>query len=143
VTEARRSAIEAAHREGLACARGETTWEVLQEALKSRTKEDPGLDEHLKGLRAPREHWIWGWIRAVGDYDPLPHWKQVEVPMLFVYGGKDTQVIGAKSVARLRSAFAEIERNWSALEFAPNGHALLREDLADFAARWIRDRGAH
>lgn len=72
----------------------------------------------------------------------MPFWQQVEVPMLFVYGGRDTQVKAAVSIERLRHAFAGSEKNWCVLELARNGHALMREDVLDFAARWIRDRGA-
>jgi hypothetical protein len=85
---------------------------------------------------------LWTWIQAVGDFDPMPHWNKVDVPMLFVYGGRDTQLDGAKSIARLREAFRGRDKNWSVLEFALNGHALFRDDVCDFAARFARDRGA-
>ena len=137
-----RASIEAAHRLAFESATGAATWDELQERVGDLIAGDAALAEPLRGLCAPAESWIWGWVRAVGDFDPLPHWKRTEVPMLFVYGGSDSQVMGAKSVARLREAFADRPRNWSVLEFAPNGHALIRDDLVDFVATWTRDRGA-
>ena len=40
---------------------------------------------------------------AVGDYDPLPLWKQIAVDTLVLYGRDDTNVPSAESASRLRA----------------------------------------
>ena len=40
---------------------------------------------------------------AIGDYDPLPHWRDLNVPTLVLYGRDDTNVNVQESAARLRS----------------------------------------
>lgn len=142
MSQAQRAAVDALHRLAFRVARGEVARDELQRDVKARCADDPALAPLVRGLSAPADYWVWSWIRAVGDFDPAPHWQRVEVPMVFVYGGADTQVDGTKSLARLKERFADRPRNWTALEFAGNGHALFREDLLDFVARWLKDRAA-
>ncbi len=40
---------------------------------------------------------------AVGDFDPLPYWRQVKAPTLALYGAEDTNVPTRASAERLRS----------------------------------------
>lgn len=41
-------------------------------------------------VEAPaREHWIWKYYLATGNYNSLDYWKLVSVPVLLVYGEKD------------------------------------------------------
>jgi pimeloyl-ACP methyl ester carboxylesterase len=63
-----------------------------------------------------REFW-----RAIGNFDPLPHWRRVDVPALILYGENDTNVPTQASVERLRVlANPSIEVR----VFAGSGHAL-------------------
>ena len=142
ITAAQREQVDAAHRLALRCAVEGKGWDELREHVRAGIARDSTLAPALAGLQAGEDHWISGWIRAVGDFDPAPYWKRVAVPMLFVYGGRDTQVNVDKSTARLRELLDVSKQNWAVLEFAQNGHALIRDDLLDFSVRWIRDRGA-
>jgi alpha-beta hydrolase superfamily lysophospholipase len=44
----------------------------------------------------PREHWIWKFYLATGNYNSLDYWKEVTVPVLLVYGEND-QIEDVKS----------------------------------------------
>jgi uncharacterized protein len=37
----------------------------------------------------PKEHWIWKYYLATGNYNSLDYWKEVTVPVLLVYGEND------------------------------------------------------
>lgn len=37
----------------------------------------------------PTGHWIWKYYLSTGNYNSLPYWKNISVPVLLVYGGKD------------------------------------------------------
>ncbi|HVM89909.1 MAG TPA: alpha/beta fold hydrolase [Puia sp.] len=37
----------------------------------------------------PKEHWIWKYYLATGNYNSLAYWKNITVPVLLVYGEND------------------------------------------------------
>jgi len=89
-------------------------------------------------------HW-----NAVGNFDPLPYWQRLDVPVLVLYGESDTNVNTAKSVAHLNGlGKANITVNvypgsGHALEApAGEGDALIRQDalrdIADFIDSTVR-----
>jgi pimeloyl-ACP methyl ester carboxylesterase len=47
------------------------------------------------------------WFRSLLAYDPADHWRQVDVPVLAVFGGKDVQVVAESNEAALRELLAE------------------------------------
>jgi pimeloyl-ACP methyl ester carboxylesterase len=77
----------------------------------------------------------------MGDYDPLPYWRDMEVPALFLYGGRDANVDVSKSVNLIGESLKQEGPGYGLLLFRNNGHALYREDAMDFMARWILDGG--
>ena len=60
--------------------------------------------EHI-GLM-PRGHWQRQWWRQVGGFDPAPHWRRVNIPVLDLYGGRDKELDPRASMAALGAAFA-------------------------------------
>lgn len=58
---------------------------------------------------------------AVGDFDPIPHWKRVSVPTLVLYGKEDTNVNSAASKELLD---ALNKKNIEVRVFDGSGHAL-------------------
>lgn len=89
----------------------------------------------------------WSWLANVGGVDsnffrPLEHWKSVNVPILFLYGGRDENVDAAKGNNFIASEFARMNKNFVILYMGLNGHGLIREDAMDFITRWIADLGA-
>jgi len=84
----------------------------------------------------------WEILRAFASYDPLPAWRTLRAPALFVYGGRDGRVEVAKSVDILQRELLAGDRRATLLLSGANGHALFREDALDFVSRWIRDGGA-
>lgn len=111
--------------------------EALQAAQSGALKDGAVLGEFPKTPDSP----AWGFLRVVGDFDPLPYWKRLEVPALFLYGGKDRNVDVPKSVEIIERSFSTSRSSHSVLLFGNNGHALFRDDALDFIVRWIRDRG--
>jgi dienelactone hydrolase len=58
---------------------------------------------------------------AVGDYDPLPLWDAVSVPVLMLYGREDTNVPADVSVARLQELG---KASITIVVYEESGHAL-------------------
>lgn len=76
-----------------------------------------------------------------GNFDPIPYWNKTSVPILFVYGGDDTQIRIRKSIDRIYDNLGKDGKNFAILMFRKNGHGIFREDLLDLIARWISDKG--
>lgn len=69
-------------------------------------------------IREVRQREFWD---AVGNYDSLDYWKNVNVPSLILYGERDTNVPSERSAERLRS----LEKpNLRVTIFEGSGHAL-------------------
>jgi dienelactone hydrolase len=71
---------------------------------------------------------------AVGDYDPLPYWRKLQVPALVLYGADDTNVPSARSAALLKSLGME---NIDVRVYEGSGHSL--EEPAGQGSRAIRE----
>ncbi len=118
---------------------GEDYLEALNEAKNGALKGK----KIVEGFPTDPEHPSKKFLHTIGDYDPIPFWKRVSVPILFVYGGKDTNIRIQKSITRIGETLGESDYNYSILFFKNNGHALYREDLIDFISRWIKDKGVN
>lgn len=116
-------------------------WQAYSDALQAAKRTSLKDSEVLGGFPETQDHSIWGFLRTVGDFDPLPYWKRLEVPALFLYGGKDRNVDTRKSAAILEDALFATKSSFSLLFFGKNGHGLFRDDAMDFLVRWIRDKG--
>jgi len=134
--------LDALHEQAFAFARSGAGFDALQAALTEARARSDRLRAALRGLPATADHWVWGFARAVGDFDPLPHWQRLEKPALLVFGGQDTQVDARASEARLLDALGTAPRPIGVLHFQSNGHALHRDDLLDLLARFAARGGA-
>lgn len=57
----------------------------------------------LMGL-PPDGHWLWQWYPPVGNYNSLPHWERVTVPVLLVYGELDDNTPVHESILGIERA---------------------------------------
>jgi pimeloyl-ACP methyl ester carboxylesterase len=97
--------------------------------------------EAVGGFPTERDAPPWAFLRAIGDFDPMEHWKQVKVPIVFVYGGHDTQIRVTKSVRRIFDMLDPLNLNYTLIVSHKNRHALYRDDQLEFLAKWIQDGG--
>ncbi len=104
----------AAQAEDLALVRDESvSGQALQEALRERTKrriEALGAEEAARlGLTEEQAEQSIAqastpWFRSLLRADPAVHLRQVDVPVLALFGGKDFQVAAEENAAALREA---------------------------------------
>lgn len=148
-----------AEREGLNSAQIETVNDINRKAIYYALT-GKGQKEYLDALNRAKNSELKGkkviegfptdpnhpsktFVATIGDFDPIPFWKRLSVPMLFIYGGKDTQIRIQKSIERIEETLGRSDYNFTVLLFHNNGHGIFREDLVDFMARWISDKGAN
>jgi hypothetical protein len=127
-------------------------WEPYAEALEAAAGEP--WEEIAGGFPDTSDAPIWNWIRLNVSYDPIPHWKAVDVPVLVVYGAEDEEdnLPVDESVKRLEQAFSESGDDDRTIRiFLDAGHALwatdatqenlkLHPDLVALLELWIRER---
>ena len=81
-------------------ARGVRPWEELEAAAApvrgERWYEWLGIP--------PRDHWLWSWYPKTGNFQALPHWERVRVPVLLLFGERDQLVPVAKSLRLIENA---------------------------------------
>jgi pimeloyl-ACP methyl ester carboxylesterase len=116
---------------------------AMQQALNSPLK------PVAEGFPQTEDSWVWKFWRAVGEFDPIDHWKSLKAPALIMYGELDEQdnVPVAESVRRLEAI--KEGRDLTVRVFEGTGHALFDQAAADHPLRadavkllidWIRQR---
>lgn len=136
--------VDALHRLAIDYALTGEGWERYEESLERALAGDLAGHGVVEPFPRTRDHWVWAWARRVGPYDPLPHWRALEVPAVIAYGAQDTQIHVAESVALLLGLPQEPEAPRTVLVFGDSGHGLfdpsehaIRGDLLDFLASWV------
>ena len=106
-------------------------WEPYERALEAALSGP--LAPVAEGFPQSRDSWVWEWARKVGDYDPIPHWKALDQPVLVLYGEEDEHdnVPVGESVRRLREALSERAAPWDVVTFPGSGHALYPPDATE------------
>lgn len=130
-------------------------WEPYAEAIAAA--EGKPWQEIAEGFPDSRDSPIWTWVRLNAAYDPIPFWKNVDVPILVAYGEEDEadNVPVAESVRRLEAELAESDHDDHTIRVFPEtGHALwapdatqedlrLNADFVELLTGWIHERSGH
>jgi pimeloyl-ACP methyl ester carboxylesterase len=75
-------------------------WDEMDRAI-AEAKNEKWFDQ--LGL-PPKDHWLYKWYPPVGNFNPLPLWERVKVPVLLVYGERDRNTPVAPSLAGIGQA---------------------------------------
>ena len=86
-------------------------------------------------IREVRQKGFWD---AVGHYDPLPYWQEMEIDGLALFGEIDPNVPSIKSAELLRSLGKD---NITVKVYGGSAHAL--QDPVDQGNRYIREDALH
>jgi pimeloyl-ACP methyl ester carboxylesterase len=127
---------------------GEIPWEEYEATLKAKRVGVKAL--LFKDFPSTPDDWQLGFFQRVGPFDPMPYWRRLDIPILFVNGERDDKAPTRASVARLNEALAGKDpANWTIKVFPESGHGLgdpkingLRKDFLDLLSGWIREHGA-
>lgn len=96
----------------------------------------------------------YAWWRSVMDFDPMPIWERVKVPVLLLKGAKDTKSDAGLARAQIESALVRGRNDQFQFIIFPEGdHSLLdwplgshvpppifTKDYLDALKRWTRER---
>jgi len=78
----------------------ESEWENLQNSIDK-------VKSHNWYLKDPyepnRNSWFYNWYSMVLDHDPMPILEELEMPMLWIYGNRDSQSDFARNIALINS----------------------------------------
>lgn len=121
---------------------GESEWDAYAEVLHSAKDHGISDTDVVSGFPTDPSSPAWDFLRTIGNFDPLPIWKNLDVPTIFIFGGRDTNVDVFKSADIIEKTLSESDLPYSLLLFRNNGHAMYRDDVMAFLAQWFRDGGS-
>jgi pimeloyl-ACP methyl ester carboxylesterase len=75
--------------------RTDSGWDAAR-AMVEQAASEPWFADAGIGMQ-PRDSWNWRWLRSFMDYDPVPALRDLEVPILAVFGERDPIVPAARS----------------------------------------------
>jgi pimeloyl-ACP methyl ester carboxylesterase len=81
-------------------------WSDLDRSME-RAKGEQWFDQ--LGLPQQKDDWIYKWYPPVGNFNPLPLWEQVKVPVLLIYGERDRNTPVAPSIAGIGTALRKAD----------------------------------
>lgn len=122
-----------------AAARDRRNWTAYTRAVAGAKDRGGALAYALRTIPLDSTHWAVQYLASMGDFDPMPYWNRVTSPVLFIFGGNDTQVRVDDSTERLRASPART--HFTLITLGGNGHALFRDDVTAFLVEWLRMRG--
>ncbi|HMB90414.1 MAG TPA: alpha/beta fold hydrolase [Rhodothermales bacterium] len=133
--------VQSIHKRAVAYVLTGEGWDAYAEALAEATRGHLANAEVVAGFPTEPDSPAWNFLRTIGNFDPLPYWRKVKVPALFLYGGRDENVDVYKSADVIEKVLTPTGLAYSLLLFRNNGHGLYRDDAMEFIAQWIRDGG--
>jgi pimeloyl-ACP methyl ester carboxylesterase len=128
-------------------------WTALQAAVDS-VRGRPWFQ--ADPYQPSREGWFRPWYRQVLDYDPLPTLQRLDIPMLWIYGERDSESDPIHNIAILTQLRREQGKPYQVEVFPAAGHGLVGpvDDLGNTLAlpgiapgylellvSWITERG--
>lgn len=73
----------------------------------------------------PKDNWVWKWYRPVANYNPLPYWESVHVPVLLIYGERDQNTPAAISIKNIDWALRRAgNKDYTIIELPRAAHDL-------------------
>ena len=142
LTDAQRVAIRDLHSAVMQYARDRRDYAPVAAAKRAcATARIPA--PFLDNVPAAKDAETWGWLHRVAAFNPMPYWKQLTVPAVFVYGGRDGNVDTTKSAMQVEQQLMVDDAPVSLVFFNENGHALFRKEALGFIAAFAKSAGAN
>lgn len=83
------------------------------------------------------ENWLWRFYPPVGNFNPLPTWARIGVPVLLIYGERDQLVPVETSIRRIGEALGRAgNRRWAAVILPRAAHNFTVEPGPDEGFAW-------
>ena len=103
----------------------------------------------------PKDSWFWAYYKRIADYNAADYWGSVNVPVLVIYGGRDSLVPVEQSVTNINRALNRARnRDYTILVLPRASHAFnierepgepfewsrMAPGLPDLLTAWINQR---
>lgn len=99
------------------------TYEELQAlAKKMNAKESFKENQYTP---SSRESWWRNWYHLVLDYDPQPTLKELDIPMLWIFGEYDSESDLTKNLQVLESLKKEEAKDYKVIVYPSAGHGIM------------------
>jgi len=110
-------------------ARSGAGWEeykaALEKAENKRWFDRGGRESGFLAAPTSKESWSWRFWRQINDFDPTAVWKNVQCPVLAIYGESDTITPVRESVRNLQKALKQgASKNYTIKVFPRADHGI-------------------
>lgn len=119
----------------------EAKWNNYYNKLVELKSSDIGGTDVVSGFPDKRDIWVWNWLRLNQSFAAIDYWKQIDIPMLFIYSGNDHLTNVKRNIDIVFNELKPLDKNFTIHFYNPNGHGIFRDDLNEFIVRWIKDNG--
>ena len=110
--------------------RSDRGWDEARAAIEEVSTEPWFTDANI-GVQ-PRDTWNWKWLRTFMDYDPLPELRELEIPILAIFGENDLIVPAARSKRILDEVASSAKGSRATVVIDGVGHQLRRDRRSDW-----------
>jgi len=98
-------------------------WETYRAAL-TNARRRPWFDASGISPEVNPDSWLWGWYRKILDFDPIPVFEQLSIPILALFGAKDESIPAEQSAATLRHLRDDGHQPYTIVVYPSVDHAM-------------------
>ncbi|HEX6628301.1 MAG TPA: alpha/beta fold hydrolase [Gemmatimonadaceae bacterium] len=84
----------------------------------------------------PNDNYYWKFSKQIADYNAATYWRNVHVPVLFLYGEKDQRVPVKESVRNIEAALKAANNRRYTIRIFPNANHTLRVASTGSSFAW-------
>ena len=98
-------------------------WEPYRAAL-TKAQQRPWFDASGVSPEVNPDSWLWPWYRKILDFDPVPVFESLSIPLLALLGAEDESIPAQKSASILRRLRDDGHRPYTIVVYASVNHAM-------------------
>ena len=98
-------------------------WETYRAAL-TKAQQRPWFDASGVSPEINPDSWLWPWYRKILDFDPVPVFEPLSIPILALLGAEDESIPAEKSASILRRLRDDGHRPYTIVVYRSVNHAM-------------------
>ena len=98
-------------------------WQVYRAAL-TKAQQRPWFDASGVSPEVNPDSWLWPWYRMILDFDPVPVFESLSIPLLALLGAEDESIPAEKSASILRRLRDDGHRPYTIVVYSSVNHAM-------------------
>lgn len=101
-----------------------------------RVKNEPWFKAAQLDAEPDSDAWHWCSYALMIDFDPLPYFESLDIPLLSLFGSRDNSIPALKSAEMLEETADLLNKPYKSIIYNGAGHSLRIEDVNGRNPRW-------